>query len=241
MVELPAHPLFPIGIIHSCYPEKFGIPRQPGLIKSSRGRLELLPPCDREELTRGLESFSHVWILFLFHQAVAQGWRPTIRPPWLGGQRRVGILASRSPHRPNHLGLSVVRLTGISQEKRGLFLELAELDILNQTPVFDIKPYLPYSDMRADADAGWIPPPRQGPRQVLFTEGAARSCDAYERRTGHPLRRLIIETLEQDPRPASQRKQVREYGMALWEVNVRWQAQDEWFLVLAIEEVNQRS
>jgi len=239
MIELPARLISPIGIVHSCYPEKFGIPRQPGLVKSSRGRLELLPPCDREEMTRGLESFSHIWILFLFHEAVAQGWRPTVRPPWLGGQKRVGVLASRSPHRPNHLGLSAVRLTGISQEKKGIFLELAELDLLDRTPVFDIKPYIPYSDMITDADGGCIPPPRPGLREVLFTEGAARSCAAYERRTGNRLRQLITETLEQDPRPAGQRGQVREYGMALWEVNVRWQAHGEQFLVLAIEGVDE--
>ena len=237
MIEFPAHLLSPIGIVHSCYPEKFGIPRQPGLVKSSRGRLELLPPYNREEMTRGLESFSHLWILFLFHEAVAEGWRPTVRPPWLGGQKRVGVWASRSPHRPNYLGLSAVRLIGVSQEKKGLFLELAELDLLDRTPVFDIKPYIPYSDMIADANDGCIPPPRLVLREVLFTEVAARSCEAYEQRTGNPLRQLITETLEQDPRPASQRRQVREYGMALWKVNVRWQAHGDRFLVLAIEGV----
>jgi len=235
MIEFPAHPISPIGIVHSCYPQKFGIPRQPGLVKSSRGRLELLPPYDREEMTRGLESFSHLWILFLFHEAVAEGWRPTVRPPWLGGQKRVGVLASRSPHRPNYLGLSAIRLTGVTQEKNGLFLELAEIDLLDQTPVIDIKPYIPYSDMIADAGDGCIPPPRLVQREVLFTEEAARSCNVYEQRTGNPLRRLITETLAQDPRPASQRRQTREYGMALWKVNVRWQAHGNRFLVLAIE------
>lgn len=239
MIEFPAHLISPIGIVHSCYPEKFGIPRQPGLVKSSTGRLELLPPWNREEMVRGLESFSHLWILFVFHEAVAEGWRPTVRPPWLGGQKRVGVLASRSPHRPNYLGLSAVRLTGVRQEKNGLFLELAEIDLLDQTPVIDIKPYIPYSDMIADADDGCIPPPRLVRREVLFTDEAAQSCDAYEQRTGNPLRRLITETLEQDPRPASQRLQAREYGMALWKVNVRWQAHGGRFLVLAIEGVDE--
>jgi tRNA (adenine37-N6)-methyltransferase len=237
MIELPAHLITPIGIIHSCYPEKFGIPRQPGLVKSSTGRLALLPPCDREEMVRGLDAFSHLWILFLFHGAVAEGWRPMVRPPWLGGQKRVGVFASRSPHRPNSLGLSVVRLTGISQEKEGLFLELAELDLLDQTPVFDIKPYVPYSDALADASDGFIPPPQMVQREVLFTHEAEKSCAIYEQRSGRQLRALITETLEQDPRPASQRQKVREYGMALWEVNVRWQAEGERFLVTEIEGV----
>jgi len=229
-------PIIPIGIIHSCYPEKFGIPRQPGLVKNSSGFLELLPPWNREEMIKGLDAFSHIWIQFQFHEAVAEGWRPTLRPPWLGGQKRVGVFASRSPHRPNHLGLSVVRLTGIRKEKKGLFLEIAEIDLLDKTPVIDIKPYIPYSDSVHVASGGFIPPPESVEREVLFTEEAAQSCSGYEQRTGRRLRSLIAETLGQDPRPASQRHQTREYGMALWDVNVRWQAQGDRFLVLLIEE-----
>lgn len=236
MIEFPSPIISPIGIIHSCYPEKFGIPRQPGLVKSSRGRLELLPPCDRGEMVKGLDAFSHIWIQFLFHEAMADGWRPTIRPPWLGGQKRVGVFASRSPHRPNYLGLSVVRLIEIKKEKKGLFLELAEIDLLDQTPVVDIKPYIPYSDSVVGASGGLIPPPASVEREVVFAEAAAKSCGAYEQRTGRPLRLLIVETLAQDPRPASQRHQMREYGMLLWDVNVRWQANENSFLVLSIEE-----
>ncbi len=229
-------PITPIGIIHSCYPEKFGIPRQPGLVKSSSGRLELLPPWNREEMIKGLDAFSHIWIQFQFHEAVAEGWRPTLRPPWLGGQKRVGVFASRSPHRPNHLGFSVVRLTGIRKEKKGLFLEIAEIDLLDKTPVIDIKPYIPYSDSVPGASGGFIPPPESVESEVLFTEAAAQACSEYEERTGRRLRSLIAETLAQDPRPASQRHQTREYGMALWDINVRWQAHGECFLVLLIGE-----
>ncbi|MBW6520328.1 MAG: tRNA (N6-threonylcarbamoyladenosine(37)-N6)-methyltransferase TrmO [Desulfoarculaceae bacterium] len=236
MIELPAHSIAPIGIIHSCYPEKFGIPRQPGLVRSSTGRLELLPPCNREEMVRGLDAFSHIWIHFLFHEVVAEGWRPTVRPPWLGGQKRVGVFASRSPHRPNFMGLSVVRLTGISKEGKGLFLEIAELDLLDKTPVLDIKPYVPYSDSVTGASAGFIPPPESVERHILFSEGAADFCATYELRTGRRLKALIAETLGQDPRPASQRRQTREYGMLLWELNVRWQARGESFQVLSISE-----
>jgi len=234
MIEFPSHSISPVGIIHSCYPEKFGIPRQPGLVKSSMGRLELLPPCNREEMVRGLDAFSHIWIHFLFHEVVAEGWRPMVRPPWLGGQKRVGVFASRTPHRPNFMGLSVVRLTGISKEGKGLFLEIAELDLLDQTPVLDIKPYVPYSDSVGGASSGFIPPPESVERQILFSEEAAEFCTSYELRTGRRLRVLIAETLGQDPRPASQRRLAREFGMALWELNVRWQAQGGRFLVLSI-------
>ena len=235
MIEFPTYVVSPIGIIHSCYPEKFGIPRQPGLVTSSSGCLELLPPWNREEMVKGLESFSHIWIQFLFHEAVAEGWRPTLRPPWLGGQKRVGVFASRSPHRPNHLGISVVRLTAIRKEKKGLFLEIAEIDLLDKTPVLDIKPYIPYSDSVPAASGGFIPPPELVTREVVFTEAAAQYCGNYEHHTGRRLRLLITETLGQDPRPASQRQQVREYGMALWDVNIRWQAHGKRFLVLSIE------
>ena len=236
MIEFSSQIISPIGIIHSCYPEKFGIPRQPGLVKSSSGCLELLPPWNREEMIKGLDAFSHIWIQFQFHEAVAEGWRPTLRPPWLGGQKRVGVFASRSPHRPNHLGFSVVRLTGIRKEKKGLFLEIAEIDLLDKTPVIDIKPYIPYSDSVPGASGGFIPPPESVEREVVFTEAAAEYCGEYEQRTGRRLRSLIAETLAQDPRPASQRHQTREYGIALWDVNVRWQAHGERFLVLLIME-----
>jgi tRNA (adenine37-N6)-methyltransferase len=234
MIEFPTHIISPIGIIYSCFPEKFGIPRQPGLVKSSSGYLELLPPWNREEMIKGLDAFSHIWVQFLFHEAVAEGWRPTLRPPWLGGQKRVGVFASRSPHRPNHLGISVVRLTGIRKEKKRLFLDIAEIDLLDKTPVVDIKPYVPYSDSIVPASGGFIPPPESVSREVIFSEAAAEYCDEYERRTGRQLKLLIAEVLEQDPRPASQRHQNREFGMALWDVNVRWQARENRFLILAV-------
>lgn len=234
-----AFSLVPIGIIHSCYPEKFGIPRQSGLVTSSSGRLELLPPWNREEMVRGLEAFSHIWIHFLFHEAMAEGWRPTVRPPWLGGQKRVGVFASRSPHRPNFLGLSVVRLTGISAEKKGLFIEISGQDLVDQTPVVDIKPYLPYSDSIPEAVGGVIPAPHAEGREVLFVVAAADFCEAYEQHSGRQLRQLITQTLGQDPRPASQRRHRREFGMRLWDVNVRFEARGKQFVVLSVANVGE--
>ena len=152
--------IFPIARIHSCFSEKFGIPRQPGLAAKATARMEMLPPYDRSEMVRGLEKFSHIWIHFLFHDAITEGWRPTVRPPWLGGRKRVGVFASRSPHRPNFIGLSVVRLLEIHLEGKRLFLELAGVDFLDQTPVFDIKPYLPYSDRIIEATGGYAVEPK---------------------------------------------------------------------------------
>ncbi len=140
----PSRPLLsPIGLIHSCYPEKFGIPRQPGLVKSSRGRLQLLPPCNRPEMVKGLETFSHIWVHFCFHGAMAEGWRPTVRPPWLDGQKRVGVFASRSPHRPNFLGLSVVRLLGISAGKRVYSWKYPSLTYLIRHQFLTLNPTFP--------------------------------------------------------------------------------------------------
>ena len=229
----------PIARIHSCFTEKFGIPRQPGLVESATASMEMLPPFDRREMVRGLEHFSHIWIHFLFHETLAEGWRTTIRPPWLGGQKRVGVFASRSPHRPNFIGLSVVRLVGIRLEGKKIFLDLAGIDILDQTPVFDIKPYVPYSDRIADATSGYTMTP-EAVAEVIFTEEAHAACAAYQQDRGRDLQRLIREILQNDPRPASQRDTEREYGMLLWDMNIRWQARGEIFLVLSCNRIKAR-
>jgi tRNA (adenine37-N6)-methyltransferase len=228
----------PIGIIRSCYPEKFGIPRQPGLVKSSSARLHMLEPFNRLEMFKGLERFSHVWLHFLFHETVAEGWKRTIRPPWLGGREKVGIFASRSPHRPNHLGLSAVRLVKIGREGKQVFLDLAEIDILDLTPVIDIKPYIPYSDRVDDSGYGYTKPSEGPTVAVVFSREAMDFCSCYTNRTGRNLQDLISETLSYDPRPASHRPGTGEYGMLFWDVNVRWQAQKGFFQVLGCEENN---
>jgi tRNA (adenine37-N6)-methyltransferase len=215
----------PIGIVHSCYPEKFGIPRQPGLVKSATARLEMLEPFNRLEMFKGLERFSHIWLQFLFHDTIDEGWKRTIRPPSLGGRERVGIFASRSPHRPNHLGLSAVLLVRIAKEGRQVFLDLAEIDLLDRTPVFDIKPYVPYSDRLDGAGDGYTKSFEGSAVDVVFSKEALDFCSRYERKTGRKLRDLIYETLSWDPRPASHRPGMGEYGTLFWDINVRWRAE----------------
>jgi tRNA (adenine37-N6)-methyltransferase len=231
----------PIGIIHSCYPEKFGIPRQPGLVKSATARLEMLEPFNHLEMFKGLERFSHIWLQFLFHGTVDEGWKRTIRPPSLGGREKVGVFASRSPHRPNHLGLSAVRLVRIAREGRQVFLDLAEIDLLDRTPVLDIKPYIPYSDRLDDAGDGYTKP-FEGPAvEVVFSKGVMDFCDCYERKTGRKLRELIFETLSLDPRPASHRPRMGEYGMLFWDVNVRWRVEQGVFQVIGCERTGEEA
>lgn len=228
--------LQPIGVVHSCYPEKFGIPKQPGLVTAALATIELLPPYDREEMFRGLEDFSHIWLVFLFHESIAEGWKPTVRPPRLGGRKRVGVFASRSPHRPNHLGMSVVRLERLVVTAGSVRLEVSGVDLLTGTPVLDIKPYVIYSDSVAEASRGFagecIPEV-----SAVISPAAELFCRKYQEATGRDLRRLVVQTLRCDPRPASQRTVGREYGVLLWNINVRWRVTDQGFEVLRCEEV----
>ena len=216
----------PIGIIHSCFTEKFGIPRQPGMVPAATARLELLPPCNRREMVRGLEQFSHIWVHFLFHQTVAEGWKPTVRPPWLGGQKRVGVFASRSPHRPNHMGLSAVKLEAIITDKGSVFLDLSGVDFLDQTPVLDIKPYIPYSDSLESASCGYAHG-MQPEVSITFADEAEAFCAGYQIETGRDVLQLIREMIRHDPRPASQKKRKSWFGMLLWDVNIRWCVEEE--------------
>ena len=130
----------PIGVIRSCFTEKFGIPRQPGLVPAARATLEVFSPYDRDEAFRNLDEFSHLWVIFVFHGIPAGKWRPTVRPPRLGGNRRTGVFATRSGFRPNPIGMSAVSLEGIRRHNGKLLLELSGIDLLDRTPVLDIKP-----------------------------------------------------------------------------------------------------
>jgi len=215
-----------VGIIHSCFTEKFGIPRQPGLVKSAVATLELLQPYDREEMVRGLEGFSHIWLQFLFHETVAEGWKPTVRPPTLGGKRRLGVFSTRSPHRPNHLGLSVVRLEEIRLTEGRPVLVLSGVDLLDRTPVLDIKPYIPYCD-RVDSAATSYADGKLAVSNVLVADQPKAFCAGYLDATGRDLEILIVEVIRHDPRPASQRGRRSEFGMTLWDVNVRWSVDPE--------------
>ncbi len=200
------------------------------MVKSAVAHLELFPAYNREEMLRSIQQFSHIWVHFQFHQTVAEGWKPTVRPPWLGGQKRVGVFATRSPHRPNHLGMSAVRLKDIVLEKGKFMLELSGIDFLDQTPVIDIKPYIPYSDSIVSATCGYA----RGEKadiEVIFSASAEEFCLNYQLETGRMLRLLIEELLQQDPRPASQKETKNSFGMQLWDVNIRWRVEGGGFVV----------
>jgi len=220
--------LEPIGIMRSPYKEKFGIPRQPGLVDVET-RLELLPGFDRPEMLEGLTGFSHLWLTFVFHACVDQGWRARVRPPRLGGNTRIGVYASRSPFRPNHLGLSVVELLGVEMGKP-VSLRLRGADLLDGTPVLDIKPYVPYVDALPDARGGFAP---QAPAALAVRFGPAAQDAVAD---APALRDMISAVLAQDPRPAYQADDAeRVYGMRLAAVNLRFRIDAGVVEVLAVE------
>jgi len=189
----------PIATVRSCFGGKFGTPRQPGLCPSAWGSLVFHPPFRSPEAVRGLDGFSHLWLIFGFHRTTAQGWHPTVRPPRLGGNQRLGVFATRSTFRPNNLGLSLVRLEGIDTEHaEGPVLRLGGLDLIDGTPVFDVKPFLPYAETPAQASGGFAgtEPPRL---PVEVAPAAAKAFATLPARA----QALIREALALDPRPAT--------------------------------------
>ena len=228
----------PIGYIRSCYKEKFGVPRQPGLIPYIDARVEITPKYQRREAFRELECFSHIWILFVFHQCQRNVWKATVRPPRLGGNRRVGVFASRSGFRPNPIGQSVVELVSVKTQKGSLNLQIKGIDLLDGTPVLDIKPYLPYADSHPQARCGYANFPAQAIKEVQFTSDAAKTCSKLEDESRPNLRRMIIDLLALDPRPGyAEATDERAYGMRLWDLNVKFRLNGKKFIVEDIRKV----
>ncbi|WP_372738456.1 tRNA (N6-threonylcarbamoyladenosine(37)-N6)-methyltransferase TrmO [Neptunomonas sp.] len=216
----------PIGLIHSGFKEKFGIPRQPGLAKSMQATIELLPEFSSEEIVRGLEGCTHIWLIFVFSACVDQGWKPTVRPPRLGGNQRVGVLATRSPFRPNPIGLSAVKLDEVRCTHGAVQLIVSGADLLDQTPILDIKPYLPYSDRIAEAQFSLAESYKELEIPVIFSEQASEQCKQIEHTSALPIIEQVTEILRCDPRPAYQRSAEREYGIKLHAYNIRWSITD---------------
>ena len=206
-----------IGVIRSPYKEKFAVPRQPGLVKNGGGELHLLPPYNQADAVRGLENFSHLWVLFVFHQTMEGGWRPTVRPPRLGGNARMGVFATRSTFRPNPIGMSLVELKGICCQKERVVLELGSLDLVDGTPVVDIKPYLPFAEALPEASASYAQQAPQAEIAVSFTSETEAQLFALEKRYPR-LKAFIREVLAQDPRPAYRKEEdpVRPMPSGCW-------------------------
>lgn len=217
-----------IGRVYNDYQEKFGIPRQSGLVGEVVSRLVLEPEYRRPEVYRGLEGFSHLWLLWGFSEVEGESWRPTVRPPRLGGNRRVGVFASRSPWRPNPIGLSCVELLEIRQEpKLGPVLLVGGADMLSGTPVYDIKPYLPYADAHPMARGGFGLLPGEG-------ELAVAAPPELLERLPEEKRAALLAVLAQDPRPGYQEEPERVYGLSFGGYNIRFRVADGVLTLLEI-------
>ncbi|WP_448212170.1 tRNA (N6-threonylcarbamoyladenosine(37)-N6)-methyltransferase TrmO [Colwellia sp. MEBiC06753] len=215
-----SYSITPIGTVSSPYKEKFAIPRQPGLVTAAKGFITLDNQLDGAAMVSGLEKFSHIWVLFIFHQTLEQGWKPKVRPPRLGGNQKLGVLATRSTFRPNGIGMSVVKLDGIEHNAGNVHLHISGLDLLDQTPVVDIKPYIQYSDALPDAESGYANEAPLTQIDVHFCQQAMQQLNAYPRH----LAQLITQVLKQDPRPAYKqgKPDTKQYGMHLDNVNILW-------------------
>ncbi|VAW88978.1 tRNA (adenine(37)-N6)-methyltransferase [hydrothermal vent metagenome] len=221
------HTIEPIGTVHSCFKELFGIPRQPGLVKAARGWIEFYPPFNRAEAFTGLEGISHLWVTFVFHKSLNNETSLTVRPPRKEG-KRMGVFATRAPNRPNQIGQSVVELERIETRNGKVTLHIKGLDLVEGTPVIDIKPYIPYVDSIPDAHGGFAHLAPEQRLQVSFSDEANRQVDLFEKQ--HPqLRQLISDILQYDPRPVYVRKLAnkKQFGFFLYDLDVKVEIVDK--------------
>lgn len=212
-----------VGVIESPYKEKFATPRQPNLVQDAHARIKIQPAYNKLEAFYGLESFSHIWLMFLFNQTADKGWKPLVRPPRLGGNNKLGVFATRSTFRPNPVGLSAVKLESISQENNQIYINVSGIDLIDNTPIIDIKPYITYSDSIPNATSSYAQDKQKGFDKVEI----APEIEAILEQDIHSLN-FIKQTLIQDPRPAYKRNKPDEkvYGSELGAYNVKWQVKE---------------
>ena len=220
----------PIATISSCYPQRFGVPRQAGLVKSATATVDFQANRDNELAVRDLETFSHLWILFVFHKQNYTGFKPLVQPPRLGGKKTMGVYATRSPNRANPIGLSAVQLDSIQFTDELIKIRVVGGDFLDGTPVLDIKPYLPFADSIDTATADWAGS-AESALHVIWSDAAAQQLSQAESDEGlNGLQLLIEETIAQDPRPAHERnkdgKAGQTWGVRVAHVDVKWQVRD---------------
>lgn len=220
-------PIAPIGWVTSVYKEKFGTPRQSGVVPAAEGTLHFHSPYDNPDAFTGLEGFSHIWVLSQFHLIPDEDFRPKVRPPTLGGKQKVGVFASRAPYRPNRICLSVVKLEEVLTIKNKVTLKVSGIDLVDGTPILDVKPYLPYADSYPDAVTAYGSPP-VNEREVL-----PENESVFAQLTKKELS-LIVQTLQAHPEPAYA-KEGNTYGISLSDFNLRYLALENQIIITKIE------
>ncbi len=217
-----------IARMKSDFATKFGIPRQSGLVQELRSTIIFEPEYRNEDALRGLEGFSHLWIIWQFSEAVRSGWSPTVRPPRLGGNTRLGVFATRSPFRPNNLGLSCVRLLGVEKTAEfGTVIHVAGADLMDGTPIFDIKPYIPYADCQPEATGGFTDTAGEYLLEVNFPAPLLEKLPEDKREAAKAV-------LSHDPRPSYQRKPGRVYGISFAGYDIRFTVEDDKLTVIEV-------
>jgi len=220
-----------IARMHSDFATKFGIPRQSGLVEELKSTIVFEPEFRNPDALRGIEEFSHLWIIWQFSEAVRQGWSPTVRPPRLGGNTRMGVFATRSPFRPNNLGLSSVKLLGVEQTAEfGTVLHVGGADLMDGTPIFDIKPYIPYGDCHADATGGFTDRAGEFLLNVEFPDHLLKLLPEDKQEAA-------VAVLTHDPRPSYQRKPERIYGLTFAGFDIRFQVKENALTVVEVHKV----
>lgn len=218
-----------IAKIHTDFASKFGVPRQSGLIEELEATVIFEPPYRVAEAFRGLEEYSHIWLLWQFSEAIREDWSPTVRPPMLGGNTRMGVFATRSPFRPNPIGLSCVRLLGVDMTaEHGPVLRVAGADLMDGTPIYDVKPYLPYADAHPEALSGFAGTVEDRTVEVTFAPPLLEKIPASKRRA-------LLAILASDPRPTYQNDPDRVYGFGFAGREVRFTVKDRRLTVVDVE------
>lgn len=220
-----------IARMHSDFATKFGIPRQSGLVEDLRSTIVFEPEYRNDDALRGIEDFSHLWIIWQFSEAVRQGWSPTVRPPRLGGNTRMGVFATRSPFRPNNLGLSCVRLLGVERtEQFGMVLHVGGADLMDGTPILDVKPYIPYSDSRPEAIGGFTDHAGDFILEVSFPSELLEKLPQGKQQAA-------IGVLSHDPRPSYQKSPERIYGLTFAGYNIRFTVAQKTLTVISVDKI----
>ena len=225
-----------IGIAHTPFNEKFGTPRQPGLVKEAQGQIEIFAPFNRVDAFLGLEAFSHIWLLFHFHLTPQKDFQSTVRPPRLGGNERVGVFASRSPFRPNRIGQSLVKLLEIQHRDNKITLLVEGIDLVDQTPILDIKPYLPYCESQPQASGGFASNAPQAKLSVSWSPASETQKKTLQ--LNEQTIALIEAVLSQDPRPGYQKGEAgQEGGLTINNFNVRYEIRATQLKIKSIENI----